>query len=168
MSKELSRLSPPKGANRRAKHKGRGMSSGNGKTAGRGQKGQKSRKSGHVRPGFEGGSMPIQRRLPKRGFTNIFARELAEVRTDQLEGFADNARVDLAALRAHGLARGKVEGVKLIGNRPVAKPLTLVVDGVTKGARAAIEQAGGSVEVLAGRNKWVRPDSRAAKRAQKA
>ena len=107
MSGELSRLSPQPGSNRRAKHKGRGIASGNGKTAGRGQKGQKARKSGGTRPGFEGGSMPLHRRLPKRGFKNHFKKTFAEVQVTQLERFEEGETVDIVKLREAGLAKGR-------------------------------------------------------------
>ena len=164
MAGELSRLAPPTGANRRAKHKGRGMASGNGKTAGRGMKGQKARKSGGVRPGFEGGSMPLQRRLPKRGFKNIFAKVFLEVRIDQLAVFDSGSTVDWDALRNVGLAKRRGDGVKVIGNAPLDKPLTVKVHRISAGARAAIEQAGGTVELIPDKQKWVRTDSRKARR----
>lgn len=169
MAGELSRLSPPAGATRKAKHKGRGMASGNGKTAGRGQKGQKARKSGGVRPGFEGGSMPLQRRLPKRGFKNPFSKQFAEVRIAHLERFEDGARVDLESLQAQGLAKGsKWDGVKVIGNGELSKKLTVVVSRISEGAKAIIEKAGGSVELIPDRKKWVREDTRAERRKAKA
>ncbi len=164
MSGELSRLSPPKGANRRGKHKGRGMASGNGKTAGRGMKGQKARKSGGVRPGFEGGSMPLQRRLPKRGFRNPFSKAFAEVRIAHLNGFDDGAVVDWTALRAIGLAKGTADGIKVIGSGQLTKKLTVKTHRISKGAQAIIEGAGGTVELIPDRAKWVRTNSRAAKR----
>ena len=167
MSGELSRLSPPKGATRRAKHKGRGSSSGNGKTAGRGHKGMKQRKSGHVRIGFEGGQMPMQRRLPKLGFTNIHAKRIAEVRVDLLNRFDEGTLVDMELLKKAGLAKGRYDQVKLIGNAAVEKKLDVKVDRISKGARAAIEAKGGKVELIPRREKWVRPDSRKARRASK-
>lgn len=164
MAGELSRLKPPKGATHRAKHKGRGIASGNGKTAGRGQKGQKARKSGGTPPGFEGGAMPLQRRLPKRGFKNPFSKSFAEVRISHLERFEDGATVDWVALRSIGLAKGKADGVKVIGNGALSKKLTLRVHRISAGARAIVEQAGGSVELIPDRKKWVRTDSRSARR----
>lgn len=167
MAGELSRLSPADGAVRRSKHKGRGMASGNGKTAGRGQKGQKARKSGGVRPGFEGGSMPLQRRLPKRGFKNPFSKVFAEVRIAHLDRFEDGSVVDLEALRAIGLAKGKSDGVKVIGNGELNKKLTVKVHRVSEGAKAIIEKAGGTVELIPDRKKWVRTNSRAERRKAK-
>lgn len=167
MSGELSRLQAPKGATHRAKHKGRGPASGNGKTAGRGMKGQKARKSGHVRPGFEGGSMPLQRRLPKRGFKNIFAKRFAEVRIVHLNRFEDGAVIDLGALRAAGLAKGRCDGVKIIGAGELSVRVDVRVNRISAGAKALIEAKGGKVELIPDREKWVRPNSRAARRAGK-
>ena len=168
MSGELSRLTPPKGANRRAKHKGRGMASGNGKTAGRGQKGQKARKSGGTRPGFEGGSMPLHRRLPKRGFKNYpFFKTFAEVRIAHLNRFEDGTTVDQATLREAGLAKGRYDGIKIIGNGELSVRLDVKVNRISKGARAIIEAAGGKVELIPDRKKWTRTDTRKAKRAEK-
>lgn len=168
MSGELSRLKPSDGANRRPKHKGRGLGSGNGKTAGRGMKGQKARKSGQVRPGFEGGSMPLHRRLPKRGFKNHFEKKFAEVRIIHLNRFDDGDTVDINRLRELGLAKGQSDGVKVIGNGALtAKNLTVKVNRISAGARAIIENAGGKVELIPDREKWVRTNSREAKRAEK-
>lgn len=167
MSGELSRLQPPSGARRRPKHKGRGIASGNGKTAGRGQKGQKARKSGHVRPGFEGGSMPLQRRLPKRGFKNPFEKHFAQVRVDLLNRFPEGTTVDEAALREAGLAKGRHDGVKIIGNEGLEHRVDVRVNRISAGARAAIEAQGGKVELIEDREKWVRGDSRKARRAEK-
>lgn len=165
MAGELSRLKPAEGAVKKAKHKGRGIASGNGKTAGRGQKGQKARKSGGTPPGFEGGSMPLQRRLPKRGFKNVFRKTFAEVRISHLERFEDGAVVDWQALRAIGLAKGHhAVGVKVIGNGELTKKLTLRVHRISAGAKAIVEQAGGTVELIPDRPKWTRTDSRAARR----
>ena len=166
MSGELSRLKPPKGANRRAKHKGRGLASGNGKTAGRGHKGQKARKSGHVRRGFEGNAMPLQRRLPKRGFKNWFAKNFAEVRVDLLNRFAEGTVIDEATLRQAGLAKGRHDGVKIIGNGELTVKVDVRVNRITKGARAVIEATGGSVELIPDQKKWVRTDSRKARRTK--
>lgn len=164
MADELSRLKPAEGATHRRKHKGRGMASGNGKTSGRGQKGQKARKSGGTPPGFEGGAMPLQRRLPKRGFKNIFAKTFAEVRITHLDRFEDGAVVDWEAFRAVGLAKGRADGIKLIGNGELTKKLTLKVHRVSAGAKAIVEAAGGSVELIPDRKRWTRSDTRAARR----
>lgn len=168
MAGELSRLKPPDGATHRAKHKGRGIGSGNGKTSGRGQKGQKARKSGGTPPGFEGGAMPIQRRLPKRGFKNPFTKTFAEVRIAHLERFPNDSVVDWSALRDIGLAKGKADGVKVIGNGSLTKKLTVKVHRISAGARAIIESVGGTVELVPDKQKWLRPDSREARRKAKA
>ena len=165
MSGELSSLKPSPGANRRGKHKGRGRASGNGKTAGRGMKGQKARKSGGVRPGFEGGSMPLQRRLPKRGFKNPFTKDFAEVRVSFLNRFPEGTVVDYAALREAGLVRGHADGVKIIGNAELSVRVDVKVNRISAGAREVIEKAGGKVDLVPDKAKWVRTDARKAKRA---
>lgn len=167
MAGELSRLTPPAGATHRAKHKGRGIGSGNGKTSGRGMKGQKARKSGNVRPGFEGNAMPLQRRLPKRGFYNPFAKNFGEVRVAHLNRFAEGTTVDEAVLREAGLAKGRIDGVKIIGNAEVKVRLDVKVSRISAGAREAIEKAGGTVDLIPDRPRWERPDSRKARRAGK-
>lgn len=168
MSGELSRLAAPTGATRKAKHKGRGIGSGNGKTAGRGMKGQKARKSGGVRPGFEGGSVPIQRTLPKRGFKNPFTKEFAEVRLRELNRFEDGAVVDEAALKEMGLVRGKQhDGIKVIGDGALERKLTVRTHRISKGAQAIIESAGGTVELIEDRPKWRRPTRRERQQAEK-
>lgn len=168
MADELSRLKPSEGATHRAKHKGRGMGSGDGKTAGRGQKGQKARKSGGTRPGFEGGAMPLQRRLPKRGFKNLFRKVFVEVRISHLDRFEDGATVDWDSLRNIGLAKGRADGVKVIGNGELKKKLTVKVHRISAGAKNIIEQAGGTVELIPDKKKWVRDNSRGARRQAKA
>lgn len=167
MSGELSRLSPPAGANHRAKHKGRGIGSGNGKTAGRGQKGQKARKSGGTPPGFEGGAMPLQRRLPKRGFKNPFTKRFAEVRVVHLNRFAEGTLVDEAVLRSAGLAKGRHDGVKIIGRGDLGVRVVVRVNRISAGAREVIEAAGGKVELVADREKWKRTDTRKTRRDAK-
>jgi large subunit ribosomal protein L15 len=157
MTGELSRLKPPGGATKKAKHKGRGIASGNGKTAGRGMKGQKARKSGGVRPGFEGGQMPMQRRLPKRGFKNLFKKQFAEVSVAMLNRFEDGATVDEAVLREAHLVHGhSPDGVKIIGKDELTKKLTVKVNRITAGAKGVIEGAGGTVELIPDRPKWKR------------
>ncbi len=168
MSGELSSLRPSPGANRRAKHKGRGRASGNGKTAGRGMKGQKARKSGGVRPGFEGGSMPLQRRLPKRGFKNPFSKEFAEVRVAFLNRFPEGSVVDFAALREAGLVRGHPDGVKIIGKAELSVRIDVKVHRISAGAKEVIENAGGKVELIPDKKKWVRTTGRKAQRTQAA
>jgi large subunit ribosomal protein L15 len=142
----LNSLKVPKGAKATRKRVGRGQASGLGKTAGRGGKGQKAR-SGNMRfEGFEGGQMPLQRRLPKFGFTNIHRREYAEVAVGDLQGLA--GLVDTAVLRANGLVRGEFDGVVILGGGELTSAVQVKVDRVTAGARATIEKAGGSIELL--------------------
>ncbi len=157
MAGELSKLAPPAGATKKAKHKGRGIASGNGKTAGRGMKGQKARKSGGVRSGFEGGGIPLQRRLPKRGFKNPFRKVFAEVQVSALQVFEDGATVDEAAMVEAGLIHGHHEnGVKVLGKGEMTKKLTLKVNRISAGAKQVVEAAGGSVELIPDRPKWNR------------
>jgi len=133
---------------------GRGIGSGKGKTAARGQKGQKAR-SGVAIKGFEGGQMPLHMRLPKRGFNNIFARDYAEVNTGMVQKFIDAGKLDAkkdideAALRAVGLVRGGKDGVRLLGKGEITAKVKLVVTGASRGAIEAVEKAGGSVTVTA-------------------
>jgi large subunit ribosomal protein L15 len=142
----LSKLKAPKGANRAKTRVGRGQASGLGKTAGRGGKGQKARSGNMHFEGFEGGQMPLQRRLPKFGFINIHRRELEEVQVTDLEGLS--GVVDPAALKAAGLVRGNRDGVVVLGNGELKGAVTLKVHRVTAGARAAVEKAGGKVELI--------------------
>lgn len=145
---DLSNLSPAKGARKGRKRLGRGVGSGNGKTAGRGTKGQGSRSGGGVRPGFEGGQMPIHRRLPKRGFTNIFKKVFAIINIRDLNRLQDEALVDEALLVRAGLVKGRRDGIKLLGQGELDRPVTVKVDVVSKGARAKIEAAGGKIEAV--------------------
>ena len=132
------------------KRVGRGMATGNGKTAGRGQKGQKSRSGGFHKVGFEGGQMPLQRRLPKRGFTNIFRKVYALVNVEALEVFDADTEVNLELLQAKGLVRKDVKaGVKLLGNGELTKKLNIHVDKVSKSAQEKVEKAGGTVTLSA-------------------
>ncbi len=142
----LSNLKAPKGANRAKKRVGRGQASGLGKTAGRGGKGQKARTGNMHFEGFEGGQMPLQRRLPKFGFKNVFRRELEEVKVGDLEGLS--GVVDPGALREAGLVRGNRDGVVVLGGGELKSAVTVKVHRVTAGARAAIEKAGGKVELI--------------------
>ncbi|MBQ4101433.1 MAG: 50S ribosomal protein L15 [Oscillospiraceae bacterium] len=144
---KLHELSPAPGSVKEAKRKGRGAGSGNGKTAGKGHKGQNARSGGGVRPGFEGGQMPLQRRLPKRGFTNIYAKEYACVNVSALDVFEDGATVDAAALKAKGLIKKQLDGVKILGNGEVTRKLTVVAAKFTETAKEKIEAAGGKAEV---------------------
>ena len=146
----LSRLRAPIGAVRNKKRKGRGIGK-LGKTAGKGMKGQKARSPGNFQKlGFEGGQMPLYRRLPKRGFHNIFAKDFAEVNVRDLARFDAGSVVDEAALREKRLVSGKFDGIKLLGNGELDRKLTLKVHAVSEGAKAKVEAAGGSVEILGG------------------
>jgi large subunit ribosomal protein L15 len=142
----LSKLKAPKGANRERTRVGRGQGSGLGKTAGRGGKGQKARSGNMHFEGFEGGQMPLQRRLPKFGFKNVFRRDFEEVQVGDLEGLS--GVVDPAALKAAKLVRGNRDGVVLLGGGELKSAVTVKVHRVTAGARAAVEQAGGKIEII--------------------
>jgi large subunit ribosomal protein L15 len=142
----LGNLSPNKGANRERKRVGRGQGSGRGKTATRGHKGSKSRSGYGTRPGFEGGQMPLQRRLPKRGFHNIFRKEYTIVQVSDLEVFEPGSRVDREALIQTGLIDKRTTLVKVLANGELSKSLTVAVDKISQGARTKIEAAGGTVE----------------------
>lgn len=145
---KLNELAPPNGSRRPRKRLGRGVGSGTGKTAGRGTKGHNSRSGGGVRPGFEGGQMPIHRRLPKRGFANIFKKKIATVNIRDLLGFESGSVVDEVALVRQGLVRGRRDGIKLLGQGEIDIPLTVKVNMASKSARKKIEAAGGKLEVL--------------------
>jgi len=146
---ELSNLKPKKSARHAKKRVGRGPGSGHGKTAGRGEKGQKSR-SGYSRMlGFEGGQMPLHRRLPKRGFTNIFKTDHAVVNLADLERFESGATVDEAALRKAGVIKGRNDGVKVLGNGKLTKKLTVHAAKFSATARKQIEAAGGTCQEIA-------------------
>ncbi len=142
----LSNLSPRPGSTKQRKRLGRGQGSGHGKTAARGENGYKSRSGSSIRPGFEGGQMPLHRRLPKRGFTNIFKSQFAVVNVEGLEKFDDGAVVDRQALLDKGLVGRKYAQVKLLGNGDISKKLTIKVDRISATARRKIEAAGGKVE----------------------
>jgi large subunit ribosomal protein L15 len=144
---KLNELSPPDGSRGTRKRVGRGVGSGKGKTAGRGTKGHNSRSGGGVRPGFEGGQMPLHRRLPKRGFTNIFKKKIAVINIRDLERFESGSIVDEAALIRAGLVKGRRDGIKLLGQGEIKIPLTIKVNGVSKNAREKIIAAGGNIEV---------------------
>lgn len=145
---KLFELSPAPGSKTEAKRKGRGHATGNGKTAGRGHKGQKARSGGGVRPGFEGGQMPIYRRLPKRGFTNIFAKEYVEVNLSQLEGFDNETVVTPEALKEAGVIKQIKDGIVVLGKGELTKKLTVKATRFSKSAAEKIEAAGGKVEVM--------------------
>ena len=144
----LHELSPAPGSNPKAYRKGRGHGSGNGKTAGRGQKGQWARSGGGVRVGFEGGQMPLARRLPKRGFNNIFAKPLTAVNVAVLNQFEDGAVVDSAALIAKGILQDCKYGLKVLGNGNVTKNVTVKAAAFSESAKEKIEKAGGKAEVV--------------------
>ncbi len=145
---KLNELKPSPGSRRAKKRLGRGQGSGTGGTSGKGHKGQNSRSGGGVRPGFEGGQMPLQRRLPKRGFTNIFRTQVAEVNLRDLNRFEEGAVVDTAALVSAGLVKGSFDLVKVLGAGELTKPLTLKVNRISAGALAKVEKAGGKVELV--------------------
>lgn len=145
---KLNELSPAEGARKSRFRVGRGLGSGNGKTSGKGMKGQKSRSGGGVRTGFEGGQMPLYRRLPKRGFKNIFAKVYAEVNVETLNRFEDGATVDAVALIEAGVLKNIYDGVRILGNGELTKKLTVVANGFTKSAESKITAAGGKVEVI--------------------
>ena len=146
---KLHELSPAEGSKKAVKRIGRGPGSGQGKTAGKGQKGAKSRSGYSRRPGFEGGQMPLQRRLPKRGFNNIFATEYAIVNVAALnDRFEEGAVVDAESLVASGLIKKTLDGIKVLGKGEVTKALTVKVNAISETAKAKIEAAGGTVEVL--------------------
>lgn len=146
---KLHELSPAEGSKKAVKRIGRGAGSGQGKTAGKGHKGVKARSGYSRRPGFEGGQMPLQRRVPKRGFNNIFRTEYAVVNVASLEErFDANATVDAESLKACGLIKKELDGIKVLGNGEITKALTVKVSAISESAKAKIEAAGGKVEVL--------------------
>ena len=144
----LNELAPAVGATHNSKRKGRGPGSGNGKTAGKGHKGQKARSGGGVRPGFEGGQMPLQRRLPKRGFNNIFAKKYVVLKVEDLAGFDARKYIDIDAVVEAGFANKKLDGLKIIGGGEIAKAVKVRCAKITTSAKEAIEAAGGKVEVI--------------------
>ena len=145
---KLHELAPAAGSKKARTRVGRGLGSGLGKTSGRGQKGQNSRSGGGVRTGFEGGQMPLYRRLPKRGFKNIFALQYAEVNVSQLNRFEDGATVDPVALIEAGILKNVRDGIRILGNGTLERKLTVIANGFTKSAVEKIEAAGGKVEVI--------------------
>ena len=146
---KLHELSPAEGSKKSVKRVGRGHGSGWGKTAGKGHKGQKARSGGGVRPGFEGGQMPLQRRLPKRGFNNIFAKNIVTVNLSTLNSkFDDGADVTVETLVAAGVVKNSFDGVKILGNGKLEKKLNVKVSAYSESAKAAIEAAGGKAEVI--------------------
>lgn len=145
---KLHEMKPAKGATKERKRIGRGVGSGWGKSAGRGNKGHNARSGGGVRPGYEGGQMPLHRRLPKRGFTNIFKKQIVAVNVRDLARFESGTVVDETALVRSGLVKGQRDGVKLLGQGEIAIPLTVKLNAISRTAKEKIEAAGGSVEVI--------------------
>lgn len=145
---KLHEIQAPPGANKRTKRVGRGPGSGHGKTSTRGHKGQKSRSGGGVRPGFEGGQMPLQRRLPKRGFTNIFKKEYAIVNIQDLNIFDDGTEVTIELMQDVGMIKGVKDGVKVLGNGELEKQLTVKAHRFSKQAEEKISARGGKAEVI--------------------
>ncbi|MBR3722541.1 MAG: 50S ribosomal protein L15 [Selenomonadaceae bacterium] len=148
MSVQLHELKPADGARKTRTRVGRGIGSGLGKTSGRGMKGQKARSGGGVRTGFEGGQMPLYRRLPKRGFKNIWAKTYAEVNVESLNRFDNGAVVDPVELIEKGVLKNVCDGVRILGGGELTKKLTVRANGFTKSAKEKIEAAGGTVEEI--------------------
>jgi len=148
MSLELNNLRPAKGANKKTKRVGRGPGSGHGKTAGKGEKGQKSRSGFSQKPGFEGGQMPLHRRIPKHGFTNKFAKQYAVLNVRDLNRFEDGATVTLEALAEQGLVKRGKDGVRVLGEGELTRKLTVRAHHFSESAKNKIEKAGGAVEVV--------------------
>ena len=145
---KLHELSPAEGSKKEAKRIGRGHGSGQGKTAGKGHKGQKARAGKGMRVGFEGGQMPLQRRIPKRGFNNIFRNKVVAINVGTLNKFEDGAVVDIAALTEKGIVKNSFDSVKILSNGTITKKLTVKANAFSKGAVAKIEAAGGKTEVI--------------------
>ena len=145
---KLSGLKIPEGSRKKRKRVGRGSGSGHGKTSCRGSKGQNARSGGGVRPGFEGGQMPLSRRLPKRGFHNRFKKDVIAVNLEQLQRFHEGSVIDADVLLKNGIIKRKGDGVKILANGSVNRSLTFKVNSVSRGAREKIEASGGSVEVI--------------------
>ena len=146
--KNLGNLKPAKGSNKNRKRKGRGPGSGNGKTAGKGHKGQKARAGGGIAPGFEGGQMPLYKRLPKRGFKNPFRVRYNPINLDMLNRFSDGERVSVETLRSAGLVKSPKDPVKLLARGSLDKKLTLVVNKASASAIEAVKKVGGTVEEI--------------------
>ena len=145
---KLHELKPNPGSTKNRKRLGRGTATGQGKTAGRGMNGQKSRSGGGVRPGFEGGQMPLYRRIPKRGFTNIFGTQFAEINVEVLNKFEDGAEITPELLKSEGIIKKQLDGVKVLGNGELSKKLTVKAHKFSKSAAEKIEAAGGKAEVI--------------------
>ena len=145
---KLHELQPAAGSTTVGKRKGRGIGSGNGKTGGRGHKGQWARSGGGVRPGFEGGQMPLTRRLPKRGFHNVFAKSYAALNVSELNCLENGAEVSFETLLAKGMVAKKFDGIRILGGGELNKKLTVKAAGITASAKEKIEAAGGKAEVI--------------------
>jgi large subunit ribosomal protein L15 len=145
---KLNELKPPAGSRKKRKRIGRGDASGHGGTSTKGHKGLKARSGHNSRPGYEGGQMPLSRRLPKKGFKNIFRKEIIIVNLGQLNSFSGEALVDAAALMAGGVIRKTGDGIKILAKGTIEKALTVRVNAVSEAAKAKIEAAGGKVEVI--------------------
>jgi large subunit ribosomal protein L15 len=145
---KINELSPAEGSRKKRKRVGRGPGSGHGKTCCRGHKGQNSRSGGGVRPGFEGGQMPLHRRLPKRGFTNIFKKEYNILNVEDLNRFEPNALLDAEAFKQAGLIKKMMDGIKLLGSGEITRPVVVKIQKVSKTAKEKIEAAGGKVELI--------------------
>jgi large subunit ribosomal protein L15 len=148
MALTLNTLAPAKGANRKNKRVGRGIGSGHGKTAARGYKGQKSRSGTSIRPGFEGGQMPLHRRLPKRGFNNVFRKEYTVVNLDTLSQFEPGASVAPETLLEKGIVKKLRDGIKILGNGELKHAVNVRAHKFSKGAAEKIQNAGGTIEVI--------------------
>ncbi len=144
---KLHELSPAPGSTKKSFRKGRGHGSGNGKTSGKGHKGQNARSGGGVRPGFEGGQMPLQRRVPKRGFNNIFATKYTAINVEMLNRFEDGATVDQDAILKAGIIKNPQDGIKILGRGELTKKLNVSVAAYSASAKQKIEGAGGKAEV---------------------
>jgi large subunit ribosomal protein L15 len=145
---KIHELAPAEGSRKKRKRVGRGPGSGHGKTSCRGHKGQKARSGGGTRPGFEGGQMPLHRRLPKRGFTNIFKKQYNIINIRDLNRFAPNSSLDQETLKEVRLIKSERDGVKLLGSGEISFPLIIKVHKVSKTAKEKIESAGGTVEII--------------------
>jgi large subunit ribosomal protein L15 len=153
MALTLNSLSPARGANRKPKRVGRGIGTGHSKTATRGYKGQKSRSGTSIRPGFEGGQMPLHRRLPKRGFRNLFRKEYAVVNLESLAVFEAGAKVDPEALKEKGIVKNFKDGLKILGSGELPRAIHVRTHKISKSALEKIQKAGGTVEMITGQVK---------------
>ena len=148
MSIKIHELSPVEGSRQKRKRVARGLGSGHGRTSCRGHKGQNSRSGGGVRLGFEGGQMPLQRRIPKRGFTNIFKKRFEIINVMDLNRFEPNSNLDAEALKKAGLVKGRGNGIKLLGNGEISHPVLIKVHKLSKSAKEKIEASGGKVDII--------------------